>query len=258
VFVIDDIVNAIAAARAADQQQKQAQNAQGLQRDVYNQSRSDQMPWMQAGQSTLADLLGQMRGGGFDTKMDPSQIANDPGFQFRMQEGQKALERSAAARGGLNSGGFMKGMARYSQGLASDEYGKAWERNQMDNQNRFGRMYQMAGMGQNSAQNLGALGGQYANSMSDLYGAIGNAQAAGTMGVANGISGGIRSAGNLAMLGFGNPAGFAAGMGGGPQGGQPGGAAGSLVSGGGFRAPTQAQPSAPLGDYGYNPYKGYA
>jgi hypothetical protein len=148
---------------------------------------------------------------------DPSSIANNPAYQFRLGEGQKALERSAAARGGLNSGGFMKGMARYSQGLASDEYGNQW-----------GRLMGLAGMGQNSAQNLGGLGANYANSMSNLYGAQGNAQAAGTMGITNGISGGVRSLGNIAALGMG---GGLAGIGIPGLGGAGGGAMASMGSG---------------------------
>jgi hypothetical protein len=198
-YILDDIVNGIGSWFAGDAQKKEAQKAMDLQRDIFgqqqhnwDQTRADQMPWLQAGQSSLADLLKMTQGG-----YDPSAIANDPGFQFRMAEGQKALERSAAARGGLNSGGFMKGLARYSQGLASDEF-----------QNRFNRLNTIAGMGQNSAQNLGGLSGQnsaqmgqYANSMSDLYGAMGNAKSAQIMGLTNGVTGGMRSLGNLAMNG---------------------------------------------------------
>jgi hypothetical protein len=216
-FIFDDIVQAVGASRAAKHQEQFAREAMDLQRETYGglrndarqmwaQQRADQAPWMQAGQTSLAQLLKMMSGG-----YDHSQMASDPGFQFRMQEGQKALERSAAARGGLNSGGFMKGLARYSQGVASDEFG-----------NRFNRLAGIAGMGQGSAQNLGALGGQhvgqmnqlggnYANSMSSLFGAVGNARSAGEMGVSNALGGAIRSVGNLGMMAAGVPP---AGMGG--------------------------------------------
>ena len=210
-FIIDDIFQAIGARNAANAQERSAGRAMDLQREQFNQTRADQMPWLQAGQSSLADLLRQMQAGRFDPNVDPQSIASDPGFQFRMAEGQKALERSAAARGGLGSGAAMKSLQRFSQGLASDEYQNAWNRSQMDASNRFGRLAQMASFGQNAAQSLGNFGGQYANSMSSLYGAQGNAQAAGHMAVANGIGGAIRSAGNLGMLAAGG--GFA-GMGG--------------------------------------------
>jgi hypothetical protein len=55
-------------------------------------------------------------------------VLNDPGFQFRLQEGQQALERSASARGTLLTGGTLKDLADFSQGLASTEYGNAYDR----------------------------------------------------------------------------------------------------------------------------------
>lgn len=149
---------------AADFMEKQAREAMGVQRGVYDQSRADQMPWVQDGRTSLGDMMRMLQPG--------YEMQADPGFQFRMAEGQKALERSAAARGGLMSGGFAKSLTKYGQGLASEEFG-----------NRFNRLRDIAGMGLNSAQNLGGLGQNYANSMSSLHGAIGNAKAAGLMGM---------------------------------------------------------------------------
>lgn len=183
-FIIDDIINAIGAGNAASQQQKSIQAAMDQQQRMYDQQRSDQAPWLASGQGALGRLN--------DLLADPSSISSSPAYQFRMQQGQQALERSAAARGGLSGGGFMKSLDRYSQGLASDEYGNQWN-----------RLSGLAQMGQGSAQNLGALGSNFANSMSNLYGAQGNAQAAGTMAAYGGASNAIGSAGNLAMLGLG-------------------------------------------------------
>lgn len=191
-FIIDDIINAIASANAAAQQEKAAKEAMGLQREMWETQRADQAPWLEAGRNSLAQLL--------RLNADPSSIASSPAFQFRLAEGQKALERSAAARGGLNSGGFMKDLTRYSQGLASDEYGNQWN-----------RLAGLAGVGQNSAQSLGGLGSNYANMMSQLYGAQGNANAAGQIAIGHGFSDSIRSLGNLALMGMGG--GFA-GLGG--------------------------------------------
>jgi hypothetical protein len=268
-FIIDDLIQGLFGWQGAQAQEREANAAMGVQERthrqqradqtaahdqaratwerVYGQQRADQQPFLQAGQSTLADIMSQLRGGGFDSPyraMDPSQLGNDPGFQFRLSEGQKALERSAAARGGLRSGGFMKGLARYSQGLASDEFQNAWGRNhaenmfrQGENLNRFGRMSSIAGMGQNAAQSLGGFGSQfagnvgglamqnagqlgaygshYADAMSNLHGARGNAQAAGWGALGGGIGGGLRSAANLGMLaaggGFGG-GGYTGGM----------------------------------------------
>lgn len=218
---------AVGSANAAAAQEKTANDAMAQQRAMYDQTRADQMPWLNAGKASLADLMQQMQSGAFNKQLDPSQIANDPGYQFRMAEGQKALERSASARGMLNSGGAMKSLSRYSQGLASDEFQNAWNRNQTDNTNQFNRLAAVAGVGQQAANNLGALGSQNSAQMSNLYGALGNAQSAGAMGAANAVSGGFNSIGNMAQLGM----------------------YGQMMKQYGQQVPTQA----PSGGYGYPP-----
>ncbi len=194
---------------AAEKALRVQQEAAAQQQKNYDQQRADQMPWLDAGRASLEDLAAQMKAGAFNNTMDPSQIANDPGYQFRMAEGQKALERSAAARGGLNSGGTQKSLARYSQGLASEEFGNAWNRNEMGNTNRYNRLAGMAGVGQQAANTLGGMAGQYngmlgqnANNVSGIHGDIGNARAAGAMGAANAVSGGFNALGNLATMGM--------------------------------------------------------
>ena len=72
---------------------------------------------------------------------------DDPGFQFRLREGQKALERSAAARGGLQSGGTLKSLARFSQGLASDEFQRAFDRFDTNRKFRAGTLTDVAELG---------------------------------------------------------------------------------------------------------------
>ncbi len=71
----------------------------------------------------------------------------DPGFAFRLAEGQKALERSAAARGSSLGGGTLKSLARYSQGVASDEYQKAFDRYRMSTNDRFARLTALSDRG---------------------------------------------------------------------------------------------------------------
>lgn len=197
--VAGGLANAFGSWMGADAQRDAANRAMGLQREIYGQQRADQSPYLQAGQSSLADLLRQMQAGAFD--VDGSTLQNDPGYQFRLAEGQRALERSAAARGGLNSGGTLRSLARYSQGVASDELQNAWQRRQ----GAFGRLASIAGMGQNAANSLGQFGSNYANSMSSLYGAQGNAEAARWTGLGNAladISGGASQMGMAATGGM--------------------------------------------------------
>jgi hypothetical protein len=216
------IANGVSSANAAGAQERSAREAMEMQRRIYEQQRADQMamygqqrmdsaPWMEAGRGSLAELLRQMQAGDFDQRFDASQLQNDPGYQFRLAQGQRALERSAAARGGLNSGAFMKSLGAYSQGLASDEFQNAWARNQTENTGRYNRLAGMAGVGQTAAQNLGAFGGQTANAlgqygaqhgnqMGNYYGAVGGAQSAGAIGAGNAFSGGMSSLGNMATM----------------------------------------------------------
>jgi hypothetical protein len=116
--------------------------------DTANQSNALLNPYATAG-GTAADYLnkGLGEGGDFNKKYSMSDLQMDPGFAFRLQQGQLALERSAAARGGAMGGGAMKDLAGYSQGLASEEYGKAFDRYQTDTAQRYARLFGTAGMG---------------------------------------------------------------------------------------------------------------
>ena len=112
-------------------------------------------------------------------------VTDDPGYQFRLQEGMKALERSAAARGGVLSGATAKDIANYSQGLASQEYGNAYNRalneyrqsydiwNQNAN-NLFNRLATLSGFGQTAAGQLGSSGNQVAQNVGNIL--LGGAQ----------------------------------------------------------------------------------
>lgn len=54
--------------------------------------------------------------------------AKDPGYQFRLNEGRRALEQSAAGRGTLRTGGTLKDILNYGQNAASQEYGNVFDR----------------------------------------------------------------------------------------------------------------------------------
>lgn len=199
-FILDDIINAIGAHQASQQQQEQIQNAQNLMGQVYGQNTAFQQPWMQGGQQTFAQLLKGLQAGSFQPNINPQTLSQDPGYQFQMQEAQKALERSAAAHGNLNSGGFMKGLDQYSQGLAAQQFQNAWQRQFQQSQVNYQNLSNLAGMGLGAAQNIGTLGQGYGNSMAGLYGAMGNAQAAGTLGTTGNLANAYKSFGNLAMF----------------------------------------------------------
>jgi hypothetical protein len=120
----------------------------------------------------------------------------DPGYQFRLKEGMKGLESSAAARGNLLSGGTLKGIQRYGQDMASQEYTNAFNRYQAERAGTLNPFQSLAGQGQTAANTIGNYGMNYANQVGENYMGAGNARASGYIGQANAIGGGISNLSN--------------------------------------------------------------
>jgi hypothetical protein len=189
------------AARAAANTSADAARYQtDVQRQMYDLTRSDQAPWREAGANALTQLTsGTVPGGDLVRSFTASDYEADPGYAFRQSEGLKAIERSAAARGGALSGGTMRGIERFGQGLASEEYGNAFNRYQTNQSNRFNRLASIAGLGQTATSATGAAGSNYANAITGIsnanatnqgnaFLAAGNARASGYAGIGNSIA----------------------------------------------------------------------
>lgn len=176
--VVGGAAQMITGNKAAKAQRQSAELSVAEQRRQYDQSRADMMPWMTAGQSALTRLQ-QVYGltpspagspyGGFETS---------PGYQFRRDEGLKAVERSAAARGLLGSGATMKGIDRYAEGLAASEY-----------DSYASRLAQLAGLGQGATAQTGALGASATNNITQALLASGNARASSYANTGSAING---------------------------------------------------------------------
>ena len=150
-----------------------ARYAADIQRQMFEKQIELQAPFREAGlagQNRLLELLGiggasgaQGYGKYASAEFTPANfLANqDPGYAFRMSEGMKALERSAAARGGLLSGATLKGTQRYGQDLASQEYQNAFNRYQTQRTNTLNPYASLAGVAQSSANTLGQAAGAY-------------------------------------------------------------------------------------------------
>ena len=135
---------------AANQAQQQGTDqANAALRNMYELSYRDLEPWRRGGQEAFSRLAS----GDYATD-----LANDPGYQFRLGEGQRALEASASARGNLNSGATMKALTRYGQDYASNELDKAYSR--LSNLAGFGASANMANI-QNNQQYGQAVSANY-------------------------------------------------------------------------------------------------
>lgn len=153
-------------------------------------------------------------------EIDPNNILNQtfkaptleeaqqtPGYQFALQQGLKAVQNSASARGLGASGAAMRGAADYSTGLADSTYNNVFSRalstfntNYGSAANRVNRLWSLVGSGQNAAATTGQLGASAMNSIGDAMMGGANAAAAGQVGSSNAISGALGSIGNSFML----------------------------------------------------------
>lgn len=104
-----------------------------------------------------------------------AKFRSTPGYQFGLDEGTKAVQASAAARGGLNSGATLKALQRYGTNYA-DQQGYTPYMN---------RLASLAGMAQTSTNTTGAQGAQVAQNMGNNLINAGNARAQGTYDSAN-------------------------------------------------------------------------
>jgi hypothetical protein len=118
-------------------------------------------------------------------------FVTDPGYNFRFTEGQKALDRQAAARGGLISGSALKAASRYGQDMASQEFTNAFNRYQTNRSNQLNPLQSLMGAGQTATNFLGATGAANAANVGNLMTGGAAAQAAGQMGAANAIGQGV-------------------------------------------------------------------
>lgn len=123
----------------------------------------------------------------------------DPGYQFRQDEGMKALERSAAARGLLASGSTLKGIQRFGQGLASQEYTNAFNRYQVNRTNQLNPLQSLMGAGQSATNTLTNAAGVQGTNEANALMAAGQARASGYVGSANALSGALSGVGQMAL-----------------------------------------------------------
>ena len=181
------LIGSSSSRRAASTQAESADRAGALQREQFERQVELQEPFRQVG----LRALNKLEGAADYTPFGMEQFQADPGYAFRMSEGMKGVERSAAARGGLLSGATLKGIQRYGQDLGSQEYTNAFNRYQTERNARLNPLQSLAGIGQTSTNQLVAGGQNYANAAGEAIGAAGQARASGYMGSANSLSGAL-------------------------------------------------------------------
>jgi len=102
-----------------------------------------------------------------------AELQMDPGYAFREQQGMQAVNRSAAAAAGLQSGAALKAAQRFGQDMASQEYGNAYNRFMQNRQNQIGLLQGGVGTGFGAAQGIGNAATGTATNLASLYSGLG-------------------------------------------------------------------------------------
>jgi hypothetical protein len=181
------VLGAASSRSAAKTQAGAADRAAQLQQEQFERTNELQAPFREAGVRALPELEAASR----YTPFGMNQFNADPGYAFRLSEGQKQLDRMAAIRGGQISGSSLKAAARFGQEMGSQEYTNAFNRYQTERNARLNPLQSLAGMAQTSTNQLGAAGQSMASGVGEALGAGAQARASGYMGMANAASGGL-------------------------------------------------------------------
>lgn len=165
--------------------------------------------------------------------MTPEQVqaalANTPGYQFQMNQGVDAIQRSASAKGLLGSGRLLQSLVDYSSGLANQTYGQ-----------HLSRLAALAGAGQQAATDVAGMGQNYAGQVAGLAGNLGDTLGNGRLAAGNAMAQAILAANQeYKVVGASKGSGGGGGLGGLgsvlgsvlSKGGTSGGAAGGIFSG---------------------------
>ena len=197
-----------AAAESAAAQREGADKSIAAQREMFDIGRADLSPYREGGDAALNRLRSYLGIGGDTTSpmfgkytqdFTMSDFTTDPGYQFRLEQGMNALNRSAAARGMGQSGANIKGALEYGQNLGSQEYQNAFNRYQTNRASQLDPLFKLYGGGQSAAagsavqagnlgQNLGQTYTNLGQGLGQAAVAGGNAQASGYINQSNALN----------------------------------------------------------------------
>jgi hypothetical protein len=195
--VIGGLGQAYAGQRAAGAQVDATDRALALQERIYN-SMAARNQGAETGGNLARDRYLELVGLGPNTNamgygsavqpFDMNKFQADPGYNFRMSEGLKALDRQAAARGGMMSGAALKAAGRYGQDTASQEYGNAYNRYRQNRADQLGPLSDLMTGGTNATNATNTAMGNYGTNAANLMGQAGQATGAGYLGAGNSLN----------------------------------------------------------------------
>lgn len=195
--LIGGAVSSRGASKASKAQTQAADQAAQLQRETFERQVELQEPFRQAGITSQNELMRMLGLGGeagtpgygsIGAPFTAEQMEADPGYAFRLAEGEKALGRMQSARGQYLGGGAIRAGTRYGQEMGSQEYMNAFNRAQALMGTRISTLGSLYGGGMAAAQQVGEQAGQYGTNVGNLMMGAGQARASGYLGQANALS----------------------------------------------------------------------
>ena len=184
--VISGVLGGNASKKAASAQEAASRAAIEEQRRQFDLTRSDTAPYREVGAASIQRLGGLTGLPGYDQVDPTATIQQTPGYQFRLDEGNNALDRFQSA-GRITGGRAVKEAMRYGQDYASGEYGNYLE-----------SLFRLGGFGGNAVNTAANAGQNAASNIGQYTMAGGQATAAGQLGSAsawnNAIQGGLQNA----------------------------------------------------------------
>jgi hypothetical protein len=206
-------IESTAATQAAANDKTATDNSLNFTKDVYGNTVNSEAPYQQAGTGALAQLAaGTATGGEFNSTPTAQQVlAQDPGYDFNLQQGQQALERAEAAGGSVGSGGALKAGVQFASDYANNEYNNAYNRYVTTRQDNYNNLAGLANAGLSANSTLAGAGTAAASNVANttLTGtnnqnneatSAASAQAGGITGAANAQASSLSNVGNLATL----------------------------------------------------------
>lgn len=197
--VVSGVLGSNAATSAASTQAGAANKASDNALAMYDQTRTDLAPYRAYG-TTAGDQLTN-RLSDLTEGFNPTQASLEatPGYQFTRSQGLSAVQNAAAAKGLGISGSALKGAADYATGLADSTLQTQFNIDQANKTNSFSRLLALTNTGEGAAAQTGNFGVQSTQNANNFATSGANATAAGTIGSANAIAGGVGNVGNTAM-----------------------------------------------------------
>lgn len=201
------ILSSNAAGRAANKQLQASQESNATQKAMYDQTREDNMPALDARNASLQRMR-ELLGIGGDTAskgygslgggINPGDVQNEAGYQFGLNQGLTAQSNQLGARGMRNSGAAIKAATRYGNDYATTKYDNAFNRIVANRSAQLNPLQSLAGASQTGASTVANAGGNYANTVSGNQTALGNALGANSLAQGNIWGGALNQIGSAA------------------------------------------------------------